>query len=149
MSATNNAAAAMSINEAYNTRDWEAAVNLCSPDAEFMNVATGETFRGPEGVRQFLQGWATAFPDSKVETTAVVADEHGAAMEFIGRGTHTGPLASPAGDIPPTGKRVETPFAQMLTFREGKITRAKLYFDISTMLRQLGLAPMQTEATAD
>jgi steroid delta-isomerase-like uncharacterized protein len=113
-----------------------------------VNVATGQTFRGPEGARQFLQGWATAFPDSQVETTTVVADDETAAMEFVGRGTHTGPLVSPAGDIPATGQRVETPFAQVMRIHDGKVTQARLYFDLGTILRQLGVMSAPPEAAA-
>jgi steroid delta-isomerase-like uncharacterized protein len=142
MSAADNAAAARSINDAYNARDYAAAAALSAPDAEWINVATGQTLRGPDGARQFLEAWATAFPDSQVETTTVIAADDGVAMEFVGRGTHSGPLASPTGDIPPTGKHVEVPFAQMIQFRDGKIARARLYFDLAGMLQQLGLAPM-------
>jgi steroid delta-isomerase-like uncharacterized protein len=137
----NNAAVARAFNHAYNARDWDAAVALTTADVELVNVATGQTFTGSDGVRQFLQGWATAFPDSQVETTNVVGDEHGAAMEFVGRGAQTGPLQSPAGEIPPTGRSVDIPFCQMLAMRDGKIAQARLYFDLTTMLRQLGLMP--------
>src|SRR6185437_2649919 len=105
-----------------------------------------ETLHGPQGLRQFLQGWATAFPDSVVETTRVVADEQGAAMEFIGRGTMTGPLGGPMGEIPPTGKSVAVLFAQVLEMRQGKVARARLYFDGMGMLIQLGVIPAPTGA---
>lgn len=141
MAGHDNAATARAFNEAFNARDWETAVALTTPDAEITNVATGQTFRGPDGVRQFMQGWAGAFPDSRTETTAVVADEQGAAIEFTGRGTQTGPLAGPAGEIPATGRTVEVRFAQMMELQHGKIARARLYFDLGGMLQQLGLAP--------
>jgi predicted ester cyclase len=114
---------------------------LSTADVEVINVATGETLHGSQGLRQFLQGWATAFPDSTVETTRVVADEQGAAMEFTGRGTQTGPLRGPMGEIPPTGKSVTAPFAQALEMRQGKVARTRLYFDAMGMLVQLGVIP--------
>lgn len=139
MSSHDNTAVARALNDAYNARDWDSAVANMAPDAELTNVATGQVFNGPDGARLFLQGWATAFPDSQVETTAVFADDENAAIEFVGRGTHSGPLASPAGDIPPTGQRVDVRFAQVLRFHNGKITSARLYFDLAGMLQQLGL----------
>lgn len=143
MAARDNDATARALNDAYNARDWGAAVALATPTAEFVNVATGQTFRGADGLREFLQGWSGAFPDSKVETTIVIADERGAAMEFVGRGTHTGPLQGPAGTIPATGRPVAVPFAQVLEFEQGKIARGRLYFDLAGMLQQLGLTPPQ------
>jgi steroid delta-isomerase-like uncharacterized protein len=136
-----NAAIAQAFNDAYNARDWAAAAALCAPDATFVNVTTGQTFRGSAGLREYLEGWATAFPNSKVETTRVVADEHGAAMEFTGRGRHSGPLASPAGAIPPTGRSVTVPFVDVLELQEGAIISSRLYFDLAGMLQQLGLMP--------
>lgn len=144
MSAQENAATARAFSEAYNARDWDAAIALTTPDANLVNVATGETFHGPDGVRRFLDGWATAFPDSTVDTTWVVADEQGAAMEFRGRGTQSGPLRGPAGEIPPTGKAIEVLFAEALEFQQGKIAQARLYFDLAGMLGQLGLMPTST-----
>lgn len=148
MPSHDNAGRARALNDAYNARDLEAAVALTTPDVELVNMATGQTFHGPEGVRQFLGGWSGAFPDSQVETTKVVADEHGAAMEFIGRGTQTGPLPGPAGAIPPTGRPVEVPFIQMLEMRQGKIARIRLYFDSAGLLQQLGIMPTPAAAGA-
>ena len=148
MSAKDNAATVRAINDAFNDRDWDYAMSKAADDAEWVNVPTGQTFRGPEGVRQFLEGWATAFPDSRVETTNVIADEHGAVLEFVGRGTQTGTLRGPLGDLPPTGRHVETPFVQVVQFRDGKITRARLYFDLAGMMQQLGVGAAGSEAPA-
>ena len=141
MTAQDNAATVRALNEAYNKRDWDGALALTAPEVTFVNVATGQTFQGPEGVRHFLQGWATAFPDSRIETTRVVADELGAVVEFRGRGTHSGPLLSPAGDIPPTGRSVDVPFVQVVDLQQGKIAKARLYFDSMTLLQQVGVVP--------
>jgi steroid delta-isomerase-like uncharacterized protein len=148
MAAEENARMARKLNEAYNDRDLDAAVALTTADVVLVNVTTGQTFQGAEGVRQFLQGWASAFPDSRVETTNVIADERGASMEFTGRGTQTGPLQTPTGELPPTGRQVEVAFVQVLQFEQGKITHARLYFDALGMLQQLGVMPAPEQAGA-
>jgi ketosteroid isomerase-like protein len=63
------------------------------------------------------------------------------ATEHIGRFTHTGPLLTPAGEIPPTGRRVELQIAEVYRMREGKIALLHAYYDVATMLRQPGLMP--------
>lgn len=141
MSAQDNERTARQFNEAYNARDWEAAVALCTPNAKLLAVPSGQAFQGPEGVRQFLSGWATAFPTSKVETTRVIADDNRAMMEFTGAGTHDGPLQTPMGEIPPTGKPISVQFCQFLELKDGKIACARLYFDSMSMLGQLGVIP--------
>ena len=144
----NNAATARAINEAYNAKDWDTAVSLMAPDVETVNLVTGQTFTGPDGARQFFLGWAGAFPDSLTETTTVIAEGDQVAMEFIGRGTQTGPLPSPGGDIPPTGKAVEIYFVLFLVFKNGKVARQRLYFDGAGMMRQLGVTSAPASATA-
>jgi hypothetical protein len=39
--------------------------------------------------------------------------------EGVFSGTHTGPFATPAGEIPPTGKVLELKFADVLVIRDG------------------------------
>jgi predicted ester cyclase len=80
---------------------------------------------------------------AQVEDTNVIAGDNGAVIEFIGRGTHTGTLASPMGEIPPTGRRVELPFCEVYRITNGKIVGGSTYFDLAGMLQQLGLMPEQ------
>ena len=141
MSAQDNGRIATQFNDAFNARDWEGAVALCTPDVELVTVAADQTLRGSEGVLQFLQGWTSAFPDGKVETTRIIADDQGAVIEFTGAGTHSGPLQTPAGEISATGKPLTLQFCQYLELTGGKIARARLYFDSMSMLGQLGVLP--------
>lgn len=139
MPTQNNANIANSLYEAYNDRDFERGAVLLAENFELLNVPLGVTLRGVDGYRQFVEGWATAFPDSKVEVSQVIASEEGAVIEFRGHGTHTGPLASPAGTIPPTGKQVEVPFCDVMKIKDGKITSLHSYYDSATLMGQLGL----------
>jgi predicted ester cyclase len=71
-------------------------------------------------------------------TTLLVAGDR-AASEHTGRGTHTGPLAGPTGELPPTGRRFELRSAELYELRGGKVARVRAYYDVATLLRQLGL----------
>ena len=84
-------------------------------------------------------GQRRAFPDAQVEVTNQVAAPDGVATEFTGRGTHTGPLGTPTGALPPTGRAVEIPGAEVWHVRAGQLARLHLYFDTATLLRQLGV----------
>lgn len=135
--------------DAYNERDFGRSAAVVADDVELINVATGQVFRGREGFLAFLNGWATAFPDSKVEVVGLKAAEDGASVEFFGRGTHTGPLAGPAGTIPPTGRRVDVRFHDAWEVRNGRIASGRTYFDLATMLGQLGVLPPPAPAALD
>jgi steroid delta-isomerase-like uncharacterized protein len=126
----------------YNAQDLDrAATSLIAEDAEWVNVATGETFRGPDGYRRFIQGWRSAFPGSRIDDLRIEGNDDVIVAEFRGRGTHAGPLATPAGMLPPTGRVIDVPFCEVMEVREGRISRARLYFDSATLMRQLGVLP--------
>lgn len=148
MSAQDNAATLQAFNDAYNARDVDKAIALSTPDAEVLTVPTGVTLRGPDGVRQFFQVWTTAFPDSTVTTSTLTAGDNTAVIEFVGRGTQTGPLVGPQGTIPPTGRVGETMFVSVCEMRDGKIARSRLYFDLGSLLAQLGVVPAPAQAQA-
>jgi len=92
--------------DAFNDRDLDRVAAMVSEDFELVDFAAeGQIFRGPQGILRWLRMFLTALPDAKTELTSVVADgENWVFTEFVGRGTHTGPLVGPAGTIPPTGR---------------------------------------------
>jgi steroid delta-isomerase-like uncharacterized protein len=137
--AAKNAAIARDLYEAFNQRDVNIHLAHDNEDVEIISVTFGQTFKGHQGVAEFINGWMTAFPDGKVEITSVVADDRCAVVEFTARGTQSGPLKSPAGEIPPTNKKIDLKFCDVHTFRDGKLSQTRAYFDSATMLRQLGL----------
>jgi len=118
----------------------DKSVAHTADDFEIVDIPSGMVLRGKEGLKQFLSGWATAFPDSMVEITNMIVTENKVAVEFVGRGTHTGVLHSPAGDIAPTGKKIDVHFCDIHQIRNGIIAQQHTYYDLMTMMRQLGLA---------
>lgn len=132
---------ARTLYESFNDRDFDRAVSVIGDSAEFTNVPTGETFRGPDGSRRNLEQWDRAFPDGKIGDIKIRAGDGFAVTEFTGRGTNTGPLATPAGELPATNKWVEVKFCDVLEISGGKITAGRSYWDMATMMTQLGLMP--------
>jgi predicted ester cyclase len=96
-------------------------------------------FHGLEGMREFMQGWVDAFPDARIEDTTAYAGEEFGVTEFIGRGTHEGPLVSPAGEIEPTGRSVEFRLCEVYQFRDGKVVSGHTHFDSLGLMAQLGV----------
>lgn len=127
------------IYDAYNDREFDRAAELVTDDFVFTMVPTGQTLHGPGGMREFLQTWATGFPESSVEVTNIAAGENHAAVEYTGRGVHSGPLQTPSGAIPATGKSAQLQFCDVFRIRDGKLSEGRTYFDMATMMRQLGL----------
>jgi steroid delta-isomerase-like uncharacterized protein len=130
-----------SLADAFNARDFERARGLVSDDLVFVDYATGATINGVEGFVEYARGFATAFSDMRLEALSYVGDDRRAAGEFVGRGTHDGPLATPAGTVPATGRTLAAPFVWYAELADGKITRLGDYYDGATFMTQLGLMP--------
>ena len=139
MTTTHAAAVIHDLFAAFNQRDIDRATSLVTDDFELQDVPAGLTFRGSQGLNQWLQTFLTAGPDAKAEVQTTIEAGEWVATEHVGTFTHTGPLLSPAGEVPPTGRRVELRFAEIYKVKEGKLTEMRAYYDSATMLRQLGL----------
>jgi limonene-1,2-epoxide hydrolase len=63
--------------------------------------------------------------------------------ENLAEGIQTGPLWTPGGDIPATGREVGGKYVGVFELRDGRIAAQRVYFDRLSILEQLGLAPTQ------
>src|SRR4051794_37486470 len=124
---------------AFNAGDLDRAVAGFAADCELVDIATAMTLRGPAGVKQWLQTFRTALPDTHAQLINVVAAGDWVAVEHHGGGTHNGPLLTPMGEVPPSGRKVELDFGDFFQFRDGEIVALHAYYDSATLLRQIGL----------
>jgi steroid delta-isomerase-like uncharacterized protein len=121
----------------------DKSLTFFAEECEVIDVPSGMTSRGPEGYKQLILFFEEAFPDSGIEITNLFATEDQAAVEFIGRGTNTGPLHMPTGDVPPTGRAVEMRFCDVYRVSNGKIVSYRSYYNALGFMQQLGLIPSQ------
>ena len=142
MALQDNAYIAQNIHPLWTNREFDRILReMIDEDVEWTTVPTGEVFRGHEGFMRFMQGWADAFLDGRAEDSHVYVGENFAVTEFVGRGTHEGPLRSPGGEISPTGRSVEFELCEVYQIRNGRIHSARTYFDAANLMRQLGTLP--------
>src|SRR5581483_1209098 len=134
--------------DAFNARDFDRARTLVADDVVFVDYAMEMTINGVDGFLDYANGFATAFPDMRLEALSYVGDDTRAAGEFMGRGTHDGPLQSPMGEIPPTGRELNAPFVWYADVAGGKITRLGDYYNAATFMSQLGLVPEASSSSA-
>jgi steroid delta-isomerase-like uncharacterized protein len=101
-----------------------------------------ETMRGHAEVREFVESLGRAVPDFTLERVGpplVASDGPRAACWWRGWGTKTGRIYGQ----PATGKRWELEGADFHEYRDGKIARLRVVYDMADFLRQLGLLPGQ------
>jgi uncharacterized protein (TIGR02246 family) len=125
---------------AVNARDIDAYLANQHPDVEFV-LPGGVTLHGREEVRQYSEAVWEAFPDGTLTFGDQVLAGDMAATEVVFTGTHTGPMPTPAGLIPPTGRRVTLRSASILRIEGGVVASEHVYVDQLDLMTQLGLTP--------
>ena len=99
-------------------------------------IGTGEVYDGTEEVERYFEDTRRAFPDQRNELLALHHADDAVLVEAVIRGTHRGPLRS----LPPTGREFELPILSIFLFEGDKLVGERVYFDQTTVLRQLGIA---------
>ena len=124
---------------AYNEKNWDKIRTLLTADVVYDEVPTNRKVRGIDQVITLWQGWATALPDSKCTFHNAIASGDTVVIELTWIGTHKGPLQTPKGPIAPTGKRIEIRACNVIQMEGEKGKSQRQYFDMATMLQQLGV----------
>jgi steroid delta-isomerase-like uncharacterized protein len=123
---------------AYNEKDWNKTRDTLAADAVYDEKATNRRLEGAGQIIEAFQGWANAFPDSKATFIREFASGDTAILELVWKGVHTGPLQTPTGAIPASNKPIEVPACEVFRVEGEKIKSASHYFDMLTLLKQIG-----------
>jgi steroid delta-isomerase-like uncharacterized protein len=99
-------------------------------------VATGEVHDGASGVGGFLDENRDAFGDCHFDPHRTVAAGDAVLVEGLFTGTHTGFWRG----LPATGRTIRLRMALVFEFEGDALVCERLYFDLGTALRQLGVA---------
>jgi steroid delta-isomerase-like uncharacterized protein len=127
---------------AYNDKNWDAVMKSVTADISYDEVGTNRSLRGVDDVITGWKGWATALPDSRATFDAAHVSGNTVILELTWRGTHRGTLRTPAGEIAATGKPIEIRACQIIDVKDGKVRSMRHYFDMVTMMAQLGVTPV-------
>jgi predicted ester cyclase len=116
---------------------------LCSdvlaPECEFV-MPGAPPLRGPAAIRGMFEAYARAFPDFACQAVHAIESGDTYAAETRFTGSHRGALATPHGEIPPTGRQVSWQSADLVRVASGKIVSWHVYHDTVPLLAQLGVA---------
>jgi steroid delta-isomerase-like uncharacterized protein len=127
--------------EAYNEKNWHRLRSVVTPDFVYEEVATQRRLEGVDAVMACWQAWARAFPDSKATFDGEFVSGGTVVLEVTWSGTHSGLLELPGGPVAPTNRPIRLQSCQVLGLRNGKAQSIRQYFDIATLLQQLGMLP--------
>jgi hypothetical protein len=124
---------------AYNNHDAEGVSKLFADDVLFYTPYSAEPFRGKAVLMDAYQAiWHGL--NSKIENETILTSEDHFTWEIDMTGVFTNPLASPQGEIPPTGKQfLLKAMGIYKVTSEGLISEAREYFDTAAMKEQMGM----------
>lgn len=133
--------------DAFSKADWERTRKISAPDLVYVEAPTGRRVKGIDQFLEVAKQWKAAFPEGDGKVTSAIASGDTAVLEITWSGKHTGPLATPMGDkIPATGKTMSVTAVQIVHASGGKVTEVHHYFDLMTVLAQLGVVPAPSHA---
>ena len=152
MAAQEHVALVRSLVELHNSRQsdpaWlEKCMAAFAADAEVIDVPSGTTFYGPEGYKRLVLFLGETFPAMRTELTTVFATEEQVVLEGMFRGTSTGSRNLSTGALKAAGRSIEPRCCFVYQLRHGKIASVHTYYDLTTLLEQLGLQSATAQAT--
>ena len=148
MSEQNLIGIARELIDAFNTGDAERFKKHVIADVVYDEVGTQRKMHGADSWIQAWEMWRQALPDVKGTITSAVASGNTVVQEITWQGTHSGPLPLPGGTIPASGKRQITRASQVLIFSGDRVKESRHYFDMLSLLQQIGAIPQATRASA-
>jgi ketosteroid isomerase-like protein len=126
-----NVAKARAFIEAYNRRDFDAAVENFDPEVDWILPArqSSDSCRGPEEVKRFWEGIDETFEELRLEP-----------QEWVDAGDRVATRLRHHGQGKGSGIEINTElYHQVATFRDGRMVRIEYFADWAEALEAAGI----------
>jgi len=121
--------------EAWNARDPDAIAAVLAEDGTYSDPAVPQGL-DPQATAAYAAGLFAAFPDLAFDVDDLTSGDDGRVWaRWLMTGTNTGPFSG----LPPTGRRVSLPGADLVRVREDRVAEVHGFFDSAGVPRQLGM----------
>jgi len=94
--------------------------------------------KGYEGIRTWLNSSLTSAPDHHLAFNEFYVEGNVIFTRWTATGTNTGPLSTPSGEIPATGRSFSISGLSFYRIENGLITEQEVVFNALDMLMQMG-----------
>lgn len=118
---------------------WDAFQGCYASDVIYDGPGNGQpALTGGAAIVGLMKSHRAAFTDEQAHAQLVVIQGRKLVAIVLLTGNHTGPMQTPAGELPATGKSFGYYLAQVLAFDDaGKVARERNYLDNATVFHQL------------
>ena len=104
-------------------------------DCVFDDRAFGRVWHGRDGARDYYRMWWDAFGIAPFTSARYAPQPDLLIVETRFKGRHKGPFLS----IAPTGRDVDVPMTIFVTFADKLLSGERFYWNLSTLLEQIGV----------
>ena len=118
---------------AWNSHDPAKWATYFTPDVYYEDVTVGEISRGSAEAQKFAASFFTDVPDLKLELADSSIEGNHGSIQWILSGTDKGVFK--------TGKPFKVRGVSIITINNGKISRSIDYYDLATIMKQVGVLP--------
>ncbi|MEO9320891.1 MAG: ester cyclase [Nitrososphaera sp.] len=131
------------LDNAWNSQDWNTFEKRHAENVAVYWPGQPEPTRGVHNHRAESIEFFKAFPDNHLVNNPYKilfanGDHTCSIADFTG--TFKGPMKGADGKtIPPTNKKFHLEFCTVATWKDGKITEERLFYDLVGMLKQIGV----------
>jgi steroid delta-isomerase-like uncharacterized protein len=132
--------------ELFNKRDWKKVEEITDAQCVVRDMALGTELKGTAGVQQWLKQWSTVCSDMRAEVEVVGTSDTMVTIEGNAYGKNDGPIMTPQGALPASGKPMHVQWVDLLEFKDGKIVSIRCYLDTNRLMSQLGVGQQTTQA---
>jgi steroid delta-isomerase-like uncharacterized protein len=142
MSEQNKAISRRLVEEAFNEGKLDTVDELVAPDFVNHDPSNPDDLRGPEGLKEFVRVYRSAFPDISIRIEDQIAEGDKVVSRWSGSGTQNGKLMG----MPASGKQARVTGITIDRLEGGKIIESWNNWDTLGMLQQLGAIPEPARA---
>jgi steroid delta-isomerase-like uncharacterized protein len=125
------------LKEIFSEGNLELVDEIFASDYVLHDPVVGEEMRGPEGMKQYVSMYLSAYPDTHFTIEDQISEGDEVVTRWTGQGTHEGELMG----IPPTGARVTVTGIELDRVVDGEIQETWVNYDALGMMQQLGVVP--------
>lgn len=145
MSVEENMRLMQTLDDAWNTQDWETFRKRHAENVAVYWPGQPEPTRGREAHHKEAVEFFKTFPDNHVGNRPYIVlfgQGDWTCSVAVFTGTFKGPMkTADGGVIPPTNKSFRVEFCTVAHWKNGEIVEEKLFYDLMSVLKQIGVMP--------
>ncbi|MGZ7118781.1 MAG: ester cyclase [Methanobacterium sp.] len=142
MSVEENMQLMKTLDDAWNSQDWETFNERHADDVIVFWPGQPEATKGIANHQEESKEFFKTFPDNHIKNDpymVLFGQDDWTCSIAIFTGTMKGPMKTEEGEIPATNKKFKVKFCTVAHWKNGKIVEENLFYDQVGLMKQIGI----------